>query len=816
MFFSRKLRRGTVQGSAALGVVFAVAALPGQLYAQEAEESVGGLEEMVVTAQHREENLQEVPISVTAMTSEALENIGVSSTGAITQAVPAVQFTRSGPSGLFYMRGVGITNGAGGEEGANVFYVDGVYMPDLFSTIMNFNNIERMEVLKGPQGTLFGRNAFGGLIHVITRDPSDGTKMNAKASYGKYETVNGQFYAGGPLTDTLALDIALTGQEQGKGWGRAIPTSLPTKTWGKNTRDEEVRQEKYWGGRSKLVYRPSDDLKFTLTGDVYELQDDSNLSWRIADGFLGAKPGQNLTPGTPVFAVYGYVPAVSPGGQDTTANNPSSTRLRIWGTSFTAEADLGFATLTSITAARQTDQDSHFDVDGGPYPLVYMDYWAGTRALQQELRLASDETEPLSWQAGTFWLHSRVDVRNPVRPFDAGGVPLTTPDFYNLIPPNGFDINDTLVTDTWAVFGEVTYAITDTTHLTGGIRRTEDVRSFDVDLNSVNWAAFPNASFSDNLRYDEATYRIALRQDLTDDINVYASWNRGFKSGTYGMQTPFQFSQDKFDIDQDGDVSEFVQNRNKAVEPMFIDAYEVGVKSELFDRRLRLNVAAFHYDMDDYQTKSNSNVGGSVILNAGSAEIDGIDVEFEAAPMDQLSIYGGFTFLDARYTKFGVAGQQENAAPFNYPNPAVCTGVGVPNPGHTTGAPTGGLIGCYGDAKGNSLAMSPDFSGSFGATYTVPLQGSSEIRLSAVYSYNSGYFFEPDETTGQEQYQVVNASVEYRADDHWAVALWGKNLTDDEYTTQIQSLSSLTGLGAGAFESLAAPRTYGVSVSYDY
>ena len=199
---SRKSPPGSRQRTAGLGAVLAAVTLPFALQAgaQDAEPDSGGLGEIIVTAQHREENLQQVPISVTALTADSLENIGVSGTGAITQAVPAVQFTRSGPSGMFFMRGVGTSNGAAGEEGANVFYVDGVYMPDLFSTIMNFNNIERVEVLKGPQGTLFGRNAFGGLIHVITRDPSDGLAMNAKAGYGKYETWNGQVYAGGPVT----------------------------------------------------------------------------------------------------------------------------------------------------------------------------------------------------------------------------------------------------------------------------------------------------------------------------------------------------------------------------------------------------------------------------------------------------------------------------------------------------------------------------------------------------------------------------------------------------------------------------------------
>ncbi len=566
--------------------------------------------------------------------------------------------------------------------------------------------------------------------------------MSAKAGYGKYETVNGQFYAGGPVNDTLALDIALTGQDMGKGFGRNL------------TRNEDSKEEKYWGARSKAVFTPSEDLKFTLAGDTYELKDNTALAWRIADGFVGS--GGNL----------------SPGGQDTTANDAALTSLRTWGLGLTVEADLGFATLTSISAARQNDQHSIFDTDGGPSPLIRMDYNSGTRSLQQELRLASNETDPLSWQAGMFWLRSRIYADALIQGFAFGSLNA------------GQHLPAELDTDTWAAFGEVTYSFTEKTHLTLGYRYTEDTRSFDA---AQEWVVLPlpTTPVSDTLRYDEGTYRIALRQDLTDDVNVYASWNRGFKAGTFNMQSPLV----------------------PAVQPMSIDAYEVGVKSELFDRRVRFNVALFHYDMDDYQIRAASGAtGSSFLLNAAKVETDGIDVEFEWAAMDNLSVYGGFTMLDAEYDSFP-------RAPFNYPHSVASLPAGATCP-PTTVFPTpqtsGLLTTCSGNAKGNETAMSPDFTGSIGATYTMPLADSREVRLSALYNYNSGYYFEPDLTTGQSQYHVFNASVEYILDDNWSVALWGKNLTDDEYLAQVSST------GTGPFATLAPPRTYGVSVEYNY
>jgi len=241
---------------------------------------------------------------------------------------------------------------------------------------------------------------------------------------------------------------------------------------------------------------------------------------------------------------------------------------------------------------------------------------------------------------------------------------------------------------------------------------------------------------------------------------------------------------------------------------MFIDAYEIGLKSELFDQRLRLNAAAFHYNISDYQVRSaaTATAGSSVLLNAADVEVDGLDVEFEIAPIDQLSVYGGFTVLDSRYTKFA----PPQPAPFIYPRPAVCDAPGTTDPGTTTGAPTGGLLTCFGDATGNQTPMAPDFAASLGATYTVDVGAAGEIRLSALYSYNDGVVFEPDEVLHQDAYDLINASVEYRVNANWSVELWGKNLGDTKWNTQMLSQ------GTGPIATLGAPRTYGVSFKVDY
>lgn len=727
--------------------------LPPVSASQRAETAEYGLEEIIVTAQRRAESLQDVPIAVTALTSTALSNAGVDATRDLPQIVPSVQMTRSGPSGLFFIRGVGTTNAASGEEGANAVYVDGVYLGDLSQTINYFNSVERVEVLKGPQGTLFGRNATGGLIHVITREPGSEATMTGKIGYANYSTVTAQVYAGGPITNDISADIAVTSLHQQDGWGRNLTLGIKNKV------------NDYQGVRSKIVARPLDALKITLAGDYFTSEDNLGLGWRLADGTVGTG---------------GFV---SPGGHDTTANREALTKLELWGLSMTGEADLGFADLTSITAVRRTRNDSKFDVDGGPLDLVNIGYLARNKTFQQELRLASRQTEPLSWQAGVFYLKSgaSTDQTQFGTAFAAQSL-------------KQVDIKSSLTTESYAAFGELTYSITPTTKVTGGIRYTDEIRQFNGNQTPtlLNSTILPTASVKSRLKYSEVTYRIALRQELSDNINVYASVNRGFKAGTYSLQSP----------------------SSPPVNPQFIMAYEAGLKSELFDRRLRVNLAVYHYDIDDYQVRSAAAAtpGANILLNAATVKVDGVDVEFEGKVTDQLRLFGGVTALKSRFSKFGGPGA-DFQAPISYPNPATCPPglIGTSDPGVIGAGPrTGGLTTCFGGVSGNRTPLAPKLSASFGASYTMDISESGSLRLSALYNYNSGYVFEPDNKARQGRFNLLNGSVEYRPTQEVGIEFWANNLTNSHYV--VQGLST----GTGVTEVIAPPRTYGVNLKFDF
>ena len=777
-------------GSAIVGIV---AALPAQASAQEADEAQvgqGGLDEIIVTATRRAENLQEVPIAVSAVTAEALDRTGIDATRDLPQLIPSVQFTRSGPSGLFFVRGVGTTNAAAGEEGANAVYVDNVYMPDLGSTINYFNNIERVEVLKGPQGTLFGRNATGGLVHVITREPGDEFQFDGELGVANYETISARAYLAGPIAEGLSADLAVTNYHQNEGWGRNLTTGT-----------KNMFQD-YWGARSKIVAKPSDGLKFILAGDYFKNRDNP-VGWRIADGTVGT--GGCRGPGAPAATGACANPLIAD-DHDTTANDIALTKQEIYGGSLTAEADLGFATLTSITAYRNSKTDSDFDVDGGPgvfnlptgpAGLLRIVFASETRAIQQELRLASNDSEPLAWQIGAFYLDTHSTNQSTFLGAAFAGLGVRSQ-----------AIDSDLQSKSYAVFGEATYAITPTTKITGGIRYTKDKRHFVASQFSTTFAGavvpsgttlspsgavLPVPGRQDSkLQYDAITWRAAIRQEITPDISIYASANRGFKSGSYSLQNPL----------------------NEAYLPQYIMAYEAGIKSEFFDRRLRLNVSGFHYDIDDYQVRSAAaaNPGSSLVLNAATVKVDGVELEFEAAPTDALRLFGGVTWLNSRYGNFGGPGSAF-LAPIVYPNPATCPVAlrGTRDPGVIGAGPrTGGYQTCFGNVSGNKVSNSPEWATSFGATYIMPVGETGEVRFTGLWSYNSGYYFEPDNRVEQSDYHLLNASVEYRPTEQLGLEFFVRNLTDTDYA--VQKIST----GTGTTQVNGAPRTYGVNLKFDF
>ncbi|MBU6268362.1 MAG: TonB-dependent receptor [Sphingomonadales bacterium] len=720
---SRNLRNGIALGGMAAALLAGVPALAAAAPEPQAKADNGQLDEIVVTAQHREENLRAVPIAVNAVNADTLKNIGVSDTSNLVQAVPSLNFTRSGPSGIFVIRGVATPNGAAGEEGSTAVYVDDVYMPDLASTVNNFNNIQRVEVLNGPQGTLFGRNAAGGLIRIITRDPGQQTVFNGQMGYGNYQTFDGQAYAATPLSDKAAIDIAFTGHDQGKGFGYDV------------TQGKDVRTDRHWGVRSKLVLHATDSIKVTLGGDYYKTDDTTPVYiFPIS-----------ITPATGV--------ANGPiSGQDSPAGYPSGTHIRAWGISGKIEADVGFADLTSISAYRKLKNHSDFDVDGSATDLFHLGYDSGTRSFQQELRLNSKGSGPLQWQLGGFYFHAFAFTDQ----FQDG---LALRGTRSHIFAHG-------KTDSLSVFGEATYALTPTTHLTGGLRYTSDKRKLpegyvDTILAATGAVLAHKTNTLTEKTFNQVTFRAALRQDITDNVNVYLSVNKGFKAGEFNLQVP-------------GDAP---------VNPETIMAYEGGLKGDFLNRHLRISLAGFHYDIKNYQIRTT--VGTITALqNATSVKVDGVDITAEAAVNSQLHLNVGASWLNSRFGQFGGAGTNVTA-PGYYP---------ASDPGNATGHMT---------------ALAPHFTLNLGATYTIPLPEGREIRLTGNMTHKSSYVFEADNVLRQPAYTVANGSIELKLTEHVSIEGWMRNIGNKNYNVQM-----VTSVGQAALA--AAPRQYGMDFKWNF
>lgn len=683
------------------------------------------IEEILVTAQKRSENLQDVPIAISAVTSEALDKAAIREAGDLTVSVPGLSATRVTQSTIFYLRGVGTAQGGAGIDSTIATFVDGVYLPSMASSTLSLNNIARVEVLKGPQGTLYGRNATGGAINIVTRDPGQERVLEASIGYGNKETVDTNVYTAMPLTSTMAIDFAASYHNQGEGFG----TNLRTGT--------DINKSKDYTLRSKLVWTPSDVDKITLSGDYSRSEGSTGISFRPT-------PESTLLNGQ-----IGY----TGGYYDTNLNGDPYYYAKQMGGMFRYDRELGDFSLTSISAYRYQKSFQSIDVDGSPLNFFLGLLTADDKQFTQEVQL-NYVADRFKFILGGFYLSGS----NRYKPFLLDGLAAD--------PFEQIAINSRQRTESLAVFAQGTYEIFPDTNLTLGARYTRDVRRLDATQFGIvgNSATQLGPEITDRAVFKKPTWRIALDHNFSPDLMAYASYSRGFKSGVYNLSAP----------------------ADPVVKPETLDAYELGFKSSLFDRHLRFNAAVFYYDYKNIQLNLVRDTS-SLLLNAASSKIYGLDVDFEAAVTDNLSFQGGMQLIHARYRDFP-------SAPFTTPNP------NPPFGNNTVGD----------DASGNRMVVTPDASINFAANYSVPV-GSGAVDANVATSYNSGYYWAPDNRIKQPRFLLVNARLGWTTEDeHFNVHLWARNLTDKKYLLTYQENTT------GDIATPALGRTFGVSFGFKY
>lgn len=694
--------------------------------ASEVSEGTDQLEEILVVAQKRAENLQTVPIAITAITASQLAASGAGNSLDLQILTPSLSVPASAGYYTPRLRGVGTSSFGPGIENAVASYIDGVYLASAPASLFALNNVERIEVLKGPQGTLFGRNATGGVINVITKDPRAGFSANAEVSYGNYATVSGNAYLTGG-SELIAVDLAALASSQGEGFGRNFATGAEAN---KLTSDIAVR--------STALFRPWESTEARLSLD-YE-------SRRGSYPWLGQYKKELPALGAPTGG----------GPWDVNTDFPTTVRLKdAGGVSLRVNQKFPAIELVSISAYRRSQYDFNFDYDFTPTPAIALLNTQKDRQFSQEVQLLSRSSEPLRWVAGVyyFWADGQwapTDLR------------LFGPAVDPALPIDRLVTNSKQTTQSVAGFGQATLAITDKTHLTAGARYTDERRKLSGTQDGFLTGGIPLGqlvSAHDEATFNKVTWRAALDQQFSDTSMGYVSYNRGFKSGGFNATLL----------------------TDPAYKPELIDAYELGLKSDLLERRLRLNPSVFYYDYSNIQVPFFTNQGQIGIVNGPSAKIYGFDTDLAAVVAGGLRLSGGLTYLHARFGTF------HNAL------------YGIP-------LASGGSMVTLGDATDHELPFTAKVTATLGADYTVPT-AVGEVALNVNVLYSDGFYSEVDNLRRQGSYELVNAGVTWTSPGKtYHVRLWGKNLANEAVVTELAAAALSTGA------TYQPPRTYGITV----
>jgi iron complex outermembrane receptor protein len=683
------------------------------------------VEEIVVTAQRRSERMQDVPISVAAFTSEALERSGVETTADLQNRVAGFVVQERTGAFIPYLRGVGSVDPNPQNESIVSTYIDGVYVVAMPAGLMSLANIEQIEVLKGPQGTLFGRNSVGGVIQINTKTPTSEPQANFEVGYGNYQTVNGKAYVSGGIANNLSADLALAYQHQGQGWGRNINTGH-----GEGFVD-------YSSGRSK-IYLDLPDTKATFTADF------SNTS---ADASVMLSPyhaHQVLVNGQPFQG----------GFYDDAGVDPYS---RVWqrGVSLKVEQNIGFAEL-SISAFRHTYWEYFIDQANVPQVLIDAGQTMTSKDYSQEFQLVSQKDSRISWIVGAYYLNHK---NSPIQTIYSGTSTV-------------INFNYDIKTESVAGYAQATIPIIQGTNFTAGLRYTSDDQGFDK-IQTINGANIPVPRGPNSQTFDKPTWRLALDHKFTENLMVYGSYNRGFKSGVWNVTiaTP------------------------SVTQPEVLDAYEMGLKSELLDRKLRLNAAVYYYDYKNIQYNLVVN-GTSQIRNAAAADIQGLDLDGSLAATERLTLnFGAVWSWKRKYTSFpqGVV--------------YIPSGTVINGKAHTCATPDCQFSGNF---TGNTILLAPAISANASLDYKVPVSF-GELGFTVNESYQGKIYRTVDDRLNEPGYGLLNASVRW-VSTHMPVTItmWGRNLTGAEYHT------FGTALNFGPVGGPGAPRTYGVTFGYKF
>lgn len=719
--------------------------------AMAAEESAGDkkdsfLEEVMVTATKTgETNLQSTPLAVSAFTAAALEQRQVSDVRDIMEYTPSLTISENTTMAQIFIRGVGSNNVFLGADSSSTIHLDGVYIARPESYFTALLDVERVEILRGPQGTLYGRNSVGGTINIISRRPSNELEGKIQLGYGNYDA----FHASGYVNIPVIADKVLASFSGQRNYHDAYLKNIGT--------GNDIDEEDNYALRGQLLVKPSDKLELLLRADY-------NDSRAAEAGFV-----RLLRPtGHPTDSL-SFKPSGKPNFKLVSTNLDHLIDRTQKGVSLEANYDIDDnLALKVLGAYRKWDFFMSVDADASSINIF--------RTMME------NKQDQISIEANLSGNYEKVKFVLGAYYFNEDAIS----DWTVAVPIFGVNHiqRPNLIDDNYAFFGQGSYNITDKLSVTAGIRYTHEKKDFDIydywtapdsldketAENGTILVGAPGLSDPFSFAVEQSksawTPKFGLEYQATDDLMLYASATRGFKSGGFDMLAtrPEDFPYD----------------------PEYLWAYEAGLKGDFLEKRLRANIAAFYYDYTDLQVQIFVPPANTRTQNAADATIKGIELEMQARPTENLDIFASIAYLDATYKSF--------------PN-ATITGFGTF------------------DAKGKHLNNAPKWKFLIGGQYTHSIGNNGEVFIGGEYNWQGKRYYTPandgansiESIEFQKGYGLLNARLGWNSPDGaWQIMAYGKNLTDKKYVTNTGNFTANISARPGF------PRTYGVMSTYKF
>jgi len=744
---------------------------------------VSVLEEITVTARKMEEGLQNTPVSITALSAGALEARNLTNLSEIGNFSPNVfmSFTTGGggssSDAMIYIRGVGQSDFLFTTDPGVGIYIDGVYYARTVGGVFDLLDLERVEVLRGPQGTVFGKNTIGGAVNMISKKPTGETAGKASVTMGRFHRLDARGSADVSIVeDKLFAKMSFSSKNR-DGYGDVLDFNT-----GKVV--DHNGNENGTSARLALRWLASDKLEVNFTSDFTRKREESTVrTIKYIDSATGLAPLWNALVGGP--AGLPYTDAFVTGNPYTNySTGPNQSDLNAWGTNLTVDYELNEnVAMKSITAYRAFDAHFGRDGDGSPLNYVHTDDTQTQSQFSQEFQISGVAAdEKLRWLTGLFYFNEKGTDHNNVilasglfnalegLPGTLNGSPLSAPTApggpgnpINVLLDLDFNINNKINIKSYAVFMQAAYDITEKLSLTVGGRYSYENKDYTLEhLRIASGAAIvPLSTISKN--WSDFSPKASLDYQVAENIMTYASISHGFKSGGFNGRP----------------------TTNSAVEPFnpeTVLAYEVGLKTQWAEDRVRLNIAAFYNDYKDIQLGSvGADSTGNLILiiqNGGKAVVKGFEVELQAVPVPGLTIEGGLGYTDFGFTKLNPGVQDITLA--------------------------------------TKQANTPKWSSNLGISYAIDLDNDAQLTLRGDWSYSGSSFKDVVNTPQliQKAYSLVNGRITYKpSEGNWTVSVLVTNLTDTRYIT-----SGLSTLGSfGAVEAVyGRPREWGITLGYEF